>query len=114
MTGVLALMSITPTYGVLRMSECISTPISSPRLMRTICTYKWELAKNYLKSHPNKVAIQAGYHMSKWEWWVVRSDFGFLQCTLFNGQIMIVAPLLDSDDEDEYVYSSDIPIISVT
>lgn len=105
MAGILAIMSITPTYSILKIPQHTHIHVSSPRLLRTICTYKWNLAKNYLDVHPEKQSIQAGYHISKWEWWVVRSELGYLQCTIFNGQIMSISPLPD-DDLLDYVVSS--------
>lgn len=105
MSNILAIMSITPTYGVLTMPQCTLVNVSSPRLLRTICTHKWNLTKNYLHAHPEKMSVQAGYHISKWEWWVVRSEFGYLQCTLFNGQIMSISPLPEDDFSDDFVCS---------
>jgi hypothetical protein len=98
MMSIIAVRSITPTFGDLKFAD---HPAPSNKLLRTICTYKWNFAKKYLDSHPDKLVVQAGYHVSKWEWWLVRSELGFLQCTLFQGKLVSMTPFF-SDDDDTY------------
>jgi hypothetical protein len=59
--------------------------------------YKWNIARTYLESRPTLNAVQAGSHMSKWEWWVIRSKIGYLQCTLFDGEVMTVDQFTEED-----------------
>jgi hypothetical protein len=94
MLGVMALKSITPTFGDLKVAE---RDASSNKLLRTICTYKWNFAKSYLDSHPEKLSVQVGYNISQWEWWLVRSELGFIQCTLFQGRLMMITPFFDDE-----------------
>ena len=95
MMSILALKSITPTFGDLKFPDKSVT--SSSNLLRTICTYKWNFAKSYLDSRPDILSVQVGYHSSKWEWWLIKSEFGFLQCTLFEGKVMAITPFMDDD-----------------
>jgi hypothetical protein len=94
MVGIMALKSITPTYGELKF---VDRSYTTSKLLRTICTYKWNFAKKYLDSHPEMLTVQAGYHVSKWEWWLVRSEIGFLQCTLFEGKLMTITPFMEDE-----------------
>jgi hypothetical protein len=71
---------------------------SPNKLLRTICTYKWNFAKSYLDSHPEKLSVQVGYNISQWEWWLVRSELGFIQCTLFQGTLMMITPFFDDNE----------------
>lgn len=106
MSVALALSSITPKYGELRLKNKVS---SQKRLLRTICTYKWSFAKRYLETRPDIIAVQAGHHISQWEWWVVRTEIGYLQCTLFKGKIMEITPFMEDIPCYEAVES---PVVS--
>jgi hypothetical protein len=99
MTVVSTLSSITPTYGTLKLKR---GPYHPTKLLRSICMYKWDIARTYLISRPDTLAVQAGSHISKWEWWVIRSEFGYLQCTLFDGEIMLVMPFTEEEDDSCY------------
>jgi hypothetical protein len=94
------LLSIKPTYGTLKLKrDLLHHPA---KLLRSICMYKWNVAKSYLESRPTLNTIQAGSHISRWEWWVIRSEFGYLQCTLFDGEIMLVMPFTEEEDDTCY------------
>lgn len=107
----MALRSITPTFGDLKFSDC---DVPSNKLLRTICTYKWNFAKSYLDSHPDRLSVQVGYNISKWEWWLVRSELGFIQCTLFQGKIMMTTPFFDDDTYTDVITTPPLsPVASI-
>lgn len=89
-----SITAIAPTYGTLSVRKSALPPTT---LLRQICLYKWNVARTYLESRPAINAVQAGSHMTKWEWWVIRSEFGYLQCTLFDGEVMGIAQFTDDD-----------------
>lgn len=100
------LSAIKPTYGVLKLK---SDSHHSTPLLRSICMYKWNVARTYLSTRPSMLAVQAGSHISRWEWWVIRSEFGFLQCTLYDGEIMLIMPFTD---DDTYYGLIESPVVS--
>jgi len=102
MLGVIALKSIKPTFGDFKFT---GHGTSSNKLLRTICTYKWNFAKSYLDSHPDRLSVQVGYNISQWEWWLVRSELGFIQCTFFQGTLMMMTPFFD-DESDTGIIST--------
>jgi hypothetical protein len=102
-----ALLTIVPTYGVLKFSKDVC---HATHLLRTICLYKWNMARDYLKLRPTVSAVQVGHHISKWEWWVIRTDIGYIQCTLFNGTVITISPFTEDTEEYDIVHSP--PVVS--